>query len=119
MSIRANVDRTALNERITLQRRTNTQDPDTGDISVSWAKLVEVWAKVDGQKASEVHAAGSTRGPNAYIVWVRSDVQARFRLTDTDRILWRGSILDVKDVLDQQLRGRLVAISCLRGMSEG
>lgn len=118
MSIRSNVDRTALNERITIQRRSSVQDAN-GDITTSWSKLIEVWAKVDALKASEFHAAGATQSPGAYTVWFRADVHSRLGLTDADRFVWRGQVLDIKDVLDQQLRGRLVAITCRSNVANG
>lgn len=119
MSIRSNVDRAALNERVTIQRRTNTQDPVTGDVTVAWTKLAEAWAKVDALKASEFHAAGGTQSPGAYTVWLRAEVQQQFRLSDADRLVWRGQVLDIRDVLDQQLRGRLVALTCQSNVSNG
>lgn len=114
MSIRANTDRAALNERITFERSSATQDENTGRRTSGWAPVKEVWAKVDGQKARdhEPVQAGAAQSVSEYTVWVRADIIDRYAITDVDRIRWKGKVFDIRDIPDQQLRGRLIAIIC-------
>lgn len=114
MSIRSNVDRAALNERVTLRRRAVMQDEVTGAVSELWATLGVVWAKVDGAKASrgEPTMADARQTFSDYTVWVRADVVKRFSLVPADQVVWRDRVFDIKDIPDQQLRGRLAALNC-------
>lgn len=123
MSVRSNVDRAALNERVTFERKTLAQDPTTGDITEAWATVVTAWARVDGQKASERYRepydADVTLSTSEPTVWVRADVVTRNGITVADRILWRGGYYDIKDIPDQQLRGRMMALFVRKGQSSG
>lgn len=116
MSVRANVDRTRLNERITFRRRTDTPDTTTGRLTTTWANLTSCWAAVDGQKASDRHRepqlASATQSFSEYTVWVRADLVQRYAITDKDQIVWRARVFNIKDIPDQQLRGRLLAVFC-------
>jgi SPP1 family predicted phage head-tail adaptor len=123
MSIRSNVDARGLNERVTLQRRSVSQDPTTGDPTTTWSDLITCWARVDGVKASdrwkEPHLADATQGVTDLTIWVRADIVQRFSVVESDRVIWGARVLDVVDVLDQQLRGRLTALVCRLGLSNG
>lgn len=123
MSIRANVDARRLNERVAIQRRTVSQNPTTGFPTTTWSALGTVWAAVDATKASErwqqPQIADATQQVSDLAVWIRSDVTVRIGLRESDRLVWRGKVLDVVDVLDQQLRGRLTAIICREGLNDG
>jgi len=123
MSIRANVDRTRLNERIIWQRKTETQDGTTGRFSTTWTTLIKSWAAVDGEKASnrysEPHLSAGELSVFEYTIWVRSDIVIRYGLRKADRGLWRGRIFDIKDIPDQQLRSRLMCLICRAGENEG
>lgn len=123
MSIRSNVDARALNERIAIQRVTETQNATTGAITPTWAALVTCWAKVDAEKATdrfkEPLAADAIQSVGLYTVWVRADIKSRFGVKEKDRIVWRSRTLDIVDVLDQQLRGRLTALICREGLTNG
>jgi SPP1 family predicted phage head-tail adaptor len=123
MSIRSNVDARAFNERITIQRRTVTQHTTTGDPTTTWSDLIVCWAKVDGVKASdrwkEPHLSDATQGVSDLTIWVRADIVQRFGVVESDRVIWGARVLDVVDVLDQQLRGRMTALICREGVSRG
>jgi head-tail adaptor len=123
MSIRANVDRARLNERVQFQRATDTRAAN-GDWSTSWQALGgPCWAAVDGQKASdrnrEPDPAGAILTAGEYVIWVRADIVKRKGLQAKDRALWRGRVFDIKDIPDQQLRGRLMAVICQVGKNDG
>jgi len=122
MSIRSNVDRAALNERVAFSRATVTQN-QYGDPVTTWATLGTVWAKVDGTKAGErfqdPELAAGVQTVSSYTVWIRSDVFDRLALTPADKLTWHGRVMDILDIPDQQLRGRLIAVICRQGLSNG
>jgi SPP1 family predicted phage head-tail adaptor len=120
MSIRSNVDARALNQRIQFHRRTLTK-AGSGENVESWPLLKECWASVDGAKASspEPDAGDGIKSQRDYTIWVRADIVQRFAITVMDRIYWNGIALNIKDMPDQQLRGRLIAIICNAGLNAG
>lgn len=124
MSIRSNVDRTALNERIRIERRVVAQNPSTGFPSTTWSLVLTCWAKVDGVKASdrrqEPYVAGAEQQSSNDTFWVRSDIPIRAGLTETGfRIVWKGDNYDILDIPSQQLRGRLTPIIARAGLNDG
>lgn len=122
MSIRANVDRAALNERVTFTRSSVTQNAQGDPVSTD-ATLGTVWARVDGMKAGErfqdPELASGVQTVSSYTVWIRSDVFDRLALTTADRATWKGRVMDILDIPDQQLRGRLIAVVCREGLIGG
>lgn len=123
MSIRANVDANALNERIVIQRLTETQNATTGDITKAWSTLVTCWARVDGEKATdkfqEPLESDQIQSVRLFTVWVRANINQRFALREKDRISWRGMVLDIVDIRDQRLRGELTVLMCREGLTNG
>lgn len=120
MSIRSNVDASSLDQRITIQRKTETVSA-SGSRSSSWADVVTTWAKVDATKASQAEAYinDGIRTVSDYTFWVRADIKSRFSVTPLDRIVWGGTIYNIKDIPDQQLRGRMVAMFASAGKNNG
>lgn len=123
MSIRSNVDARALDQRIAFERRTVTQDETGGEV-VAWVLLgssptAQYWASVDGAKANEPYVGDGIRSVADYTFWVRADVFARLALVLTDRIVWKGRPFNILTMPDQQLRGRLIAISANTGLNDG
>lgn len=126
MSIRSNVDRAALNERVQFMRTTVAQDAN-GFPTETTTSLGTFWAKVDGTKAGErfqdPDVASGVRTVSSYSVWIRSDVFVRIGLTTADKAVWKkasGDVpMDVLDIPDQQLRGRLIAVVCRTGLNNG
>lgn len=122
MSIRSNVDRAGLDQRVRFERNSAGQDAN-GFPTGTWSSLGEVWARVDATKASEVFVADAMRSVGAMTLWIRAEVQSRLRLTSADRAVWKrpgGDVtLNILDVLDQQLRGRMVAVIAQSGLNLG
>ncbi|MBI3150081.1 MAG: phage head closure protein [Betaproteobacteria bacterium] len=120
MSIRSNVDGRRLNERVTFQRRTLTRN-GSGENIESWPDLKNCRAAVDGAKAKSIepNLSDGIKSQADYTVWVRSDIIIRFRITVADRLSWRGKLFNIKDIPDQQLRGRLIALICNTGLNAG
>lgn len=126
MSIRSNVDRAALNERVAFTRTTVGQDAN-GFPTNTTANLGEFWAKVDGTKAGErfqdPDVASGVRTVSSYTIWIRSEVFVGLGLTTADKLTWKkkgGDIqMDILDIPDQQMRGRLIAVICRAGLNNG
>lgn len=119
MSIRANVDRARLNERVTFWRRSYSQDGTTGADEETWAGIITCWAAVDGMPAREARASDALQSIQDYTVWIRADIMDRYSVTQADRITWRGKTMDVYGIPDQQLRGRLIAVIARAGVNNG
>ncbi len=120
MSIRSNMDARRADQRIEFHRRTLTRSA-SGEQVESWPLLKECWAAVDGAKASgaEPELVGGIKSQRDYTVWVRADIVKRLAITLADRIYWKGKELNIKDMPDQQLRGRWIAIICNTGLNAG
>lgn len=121
MSIRARVNPRTLDQRVAFER---LRDPPlrsaTGDVLVTWDPLVTCWARVDGAKATgEPRVGEQTLSVRDYVVWVRADVFVSAALRVADRARWNGRILDVVDIPDQGMRGRLIAVIGRDGASQG
>lgn len=122
MSIRSNVDRAALNERVAFARTTVGQDANGFPVNTT-TNLGEFWAKVDGTKAGErfqdPDVASGVRTVSSYTIWIRSEVFVRLALTTADKVNWKGQAMDILDIPNQQLRGRLIAVVCRAGLNNG
>lgn len=118
MSIRSHMDARRADQRIEFHRRTLTRLA-SGENVESWPLLKECWAAVDGAKGSEPNLSDGIKSQRDYTVWVRADIVKRLAITVMDRIYWKGKALNIKDMPDQQLRGRWIAIICNTGLNEG
>lgn len=118
MSVRSNVDRAGLNERISLQRKSVVLE-DEGAHRDVWSELGTCWAKADAIKAGERYRDAKVTQVDGYTLWIRAEVFQHYGLTTNDRVEWRGRFLDISDIPDQQLRGRLVALFCVGGLNNG
>lgn len=123
MSIRANVDRAEFNTRVTFSRLTVTQN-SSGDPVSTWAQLGSpVWARVDGTKAGERYqdpeVASGVHTVSSYTVWIRAEVFVRLALTTQDKVTWKGKVMDILDIPDQQKVGRKIAVICRAGLNNG
>lgn len=123
MSKREFTNARLFDQRIRLERKTNSQDATTGFITESWATVATVWASINSQKLSErlkePTIAGTLQSVYDYIITVRSDVMGRFSVTVNDRFDWNGTKLDIKDILDAQLRNRTTNIAVRVGLNDG
>lgn len=120
MSIRARVNPRRLDQRVRFERLEQHQS-SSGAPRDAWVPITTCWAAVDGAKAKrpEPREGEQTLSMFDYTVWIRSDVFARFTIKPLDRIVWKDRVLDIKDVPDQGLRGRLIAVTCHDGANDG
>lgn len=80
-----------LRHRITIQRNTVTQDPQTGAMVSGWADLATVWARVDMSRVARLVSASAAQSE------VRGAITIRWRddVTASCRVLWRGQVYRV------------------------
>lgn len=108
-----------MDQRVRFERNYPTQDSN-GDPVPHWVAVVECWAGVDGAKASaEPYITDGIRSEADYTIWIRADIKERFAITVVDRVVWKDDPYDIKDMPDQQLRGRMIALMVNRGINDG
>ena len=121
MSIRGYTDARSFDQRVQFQRKSRTDQPD-GSVQETWLPLhTGCWARVDGAKATspEPMVDDGIHTPRDYLVWIRSEIFADLKLTPLDRVLWGDQILDIRDIPDQQRRGRIIAVIARAGLNQG
>jgi SPP1 family predicted phage head-tail adaptor len=108
-----------LNQRVTLQRKTVTQDSWGGAVE-SWSDVATVWANVRGFTgigaiSNEVQAGGSevSRGKASIRIRIRSDV------THDMRVQYRGKVYDIRDVCPNEEDRRYMDLVVAVGASNG
>lgn len=121
MSIREAVNARELDTVIDIERNYPARSATGANID-NWRTLVRFCpAKVDGVRVRtpEPDADGGIRSLVDYEVRIRGDVFTRFSVSVLDRINWQGSIMDIKDIPNQGLRGRLIGMICKAGLNRG
>ena len=115
MSIRANNPAQRLDQRITFQRKVQTQDSGNGELDVTWTDVAKCWACVDAQKSNEVYQSQQIEAENMFTVIIRY----RDDIDPNMRIDWKGLKLDIRNIPDQQRRGRWMFLLCQSGLNDG
>jgi SPP1 family predicted phage head-tail adaptor len=94
-----------LTDRVTLQRRITTSEPEGGEVAV-FATLSTVWARVR-QLAARAAYAEDARGQS-----ISHAVTIRYRtdLKPGDRFVYRGRTLEIAALAD--INGRRAYLSC-------
>lgn len=101
-----------LDQRITLQRRTETADGG-GGVSRSWATLATVWASVKAKASRESVSEGRMSAVFAVMFTIRNrDVR------ETDRISWNGEVYNIRGVMREGTRPLYVVVEAERGVAE-
>lgn len=94
-----------LTDRVTLQRKVTTEEPEGGEVAV-YSTLATVWARVRQLSARQAYA-DDARGQS-----ITHSVVMRFRtdLKPGDRIVYRGRNLEIAALAD--INGRRAYLSC-------
>ena len=99
-----------LRHRVTIQQEVETQNPDTGAVSVSWVTYADRWAEYVPSSVREFIAASS----------MQSEVKGRFvirhdpLIVPTMRVICRGQRHDILGVMtdpDSGLEYQTLAVS--------
>lgn len=91
-----------LRHRCTLQRKQQTQNPQTGAMVTTWVTEATVWAAVEPLSAREFIAAQAVQSD----VSVRIRVRYRPGITSAMRLLHDGKVYNITGVLADKDSGR-------------
>ena len=94
-----------MRERVTVQVPTRSAN-SMGETTLAWGDSTTVWASVNGVSAREALEYGQQS------VTVTHRVRMRYiaTLTQQDRLVWRGRILDIVSLLEYANRSEHVAL---------
>ena len=97
-----------LDQRVTIQRRTMVQNPNTGAMVETWAPLFTTWAAVTPLVGREYIAAG------ALLSEVTARVRMRYRpgITPADRVSHGGTVYGIEAVIDVHSSRRELHLMC-------
>jgi SPP1 family predicted phage head-tail adaptor len=105
-----------LRQRITLQSQVQTQDANTGEITVTWADwLANEPAEVVPLSGKEFIAAGATQAG----VDCRMTIRWRSGVLPTMRVVYDGNNYQISAVLPDPSNRRWLTIMCQRGVNDG
>lgn len=104
----------AMNRRVTLQRRSQSQDGSGGQ-SVAWVELATVWAWLDPQMGREQVVGSQVRSVSQVNILIRY-----FKgLTAKDRLVYQGRIYSITGVTDPDEKHRYHQITAVEGLNSG
>mgnify|MGYP003380035594 CR=1 FL=1 len=97
----------ALDQRVTLERFTATQDT-TGQMIEAWAPLASVWASLEPQAGREFIAAGAQQSELTTKIRIRH----RPGITSSDRVIHDGTTYNIQSVIDYRSQRRELVLMC-------
>lgn len=97
----------ALNQRVQIQRVSNTRD-DMGGMIQSWATIATVWAEVKPISAGEQFRRQQIQASASHKVTIRY----RNDLLPSDRIVWRNRTFQLKGEMNEDQRRRFSTWAC-------
>lgn len=99
-----------LRERVTLQSKVRTRDA-MGGYAETWTDTATVWALVRPMSGKERALAAQQQASTNYKVVIRY----RF-VTTTQRLIWRGTPLNIRFVADRGPRSEFLEIEAEAGV---
>jgi SPP1 family predicted phage head-tail adaptor len=102
-----------MDQRITLQRVTRTQD-SIGGTTETWADLLTVWAHIKPLSGREMMDAQRVTPVTRYraVIWWRGDANGAPFYTPADRVIWHGREYGIEGVVmlgrNERLELRLI-----------
>lgn len=100
-----------LDQRITLQNRSVTQDTFGQDITV-WVDVLTVWAQVQALRGREFFAAAQVQQEKTLKVRIRY----RSDVSPTWRFIWQGRVHDITSVIPVG-RKEMLELMCHEGVN--
>ena len=99
-----------LDKRVTLQERVQVLD-ETGGFSSTWTKVADLWAKIEPVSGMQVYRMAQTEAPITHKVTVRY----RSGVTTKQRLLFKGRVLDIVEVLNPEEANVSLIMRCREG----
>lgn len=103
-----------LDQRITLQTKSVTRAPN-GEEVVTWTDVAVLWARVEPLRGKEWFAAAQVQSAVEYRVTLRW----RSAVSRDQRVLWRGTALDIVSVIDVGAGQENLELMCMSGVRNG
>lgn len=100
-----------LDQRVWIDARVETRAADTGEVSVTWSPVVEVWARVEPLTVREFLGAQAAQSVATHRVTVRN----RSGITGQHRFRWRGEPMNIVGPLDAGSRAPYLSVLCAKG----
>ncbi|CAM3407576.1 head-tail adaptor protein [Rouxiella silvae] len=105
-----------LRHRVTLQKRVNHRDPQTGAAIPGWENVKKIWADVVPLSAREFVASQAVQSE----VTTRITIRKRSDVTNKHRILFRGQVYNIEGVLPDPVSGlEYLTLPCSEGANDG
>ncbi|MEC9346064.1 MAG: phage head closure protein [Pseudomonadota bacterium] len=101
-----------IDQRITIQSENSTAD-GAGGFVLAWSDVATVWAMVEPLTGREREEAGRLEGAVRYRVTVRY----RAGLTTSNRIVWRSTPMQVREVHEAGPRPMYLVLICESGVA--
>lgn len=97
-----------LDQRVTIERLTQVQNPNTGAITNAWVPLATVWAAVEPLTGREFFAASTT------LAEVTTRIRLRYRpgFSVTDRVTHEGAQYDIAAIINPRSGDRELVLMC-------
>lgn len=105
-----------LNKRVVLEAPVESQDASTGAVSVSWAKVADLWAGIHPASVRDFIAAGVAQSAVAgrIVIWYRPGVTPKMRIRHG------GKIYNILGVLPDEDTGlEYLTLPYSEGVNEG
>lgn len=105
-----------LRHRVTIQQRSQTQDPNTGEIVTAWVDVATVWAAVEPLSAREFIAAQAGQSQ----ITARATIRYTDAVDATMRLLHNGAAYNIEGVLPDPKSGRhYLTLPLSEGVTDG
>jgi len=97
-----------LDQRVTIERFAEVQDPNTGVMIEGWAPLATVWAAVEPLNGREYLASQAVQAALS----TRIRIRYRPSLTATDRVSHDDKKYNILTIINPQSGGRELVLMC-------
>lgn len=105
-----------LRHRVLIQRQVQTQDDETGAVTVTWQSVAMVWAAIEPLSAREFMAAQTTQAETV----ARIVIRYRTGLDTSMRILHKSNVYNIQGLLPDKDSGLdYITIPVSRGVNDG
>lgn len=105
-----------LRHRVIIQSRAQTQDEETGALTVEWEDFATVWASIEPLSAREFIQSSAVQSD----ISVRIVIRYLEGVNATMRVLHRGKIYNVRGALTDKVSGlEYITLPCAEGVNEG
>lgn len=103
-----------LRKRVLIQQRSTGQDTSGGQLT-TWSDVATVWAAIEPMSGRELINAAAAQSEATHTVLLRY----RPGIVPAMRINYQSRLFDIKAVLDENERHRMLTLICAEGLNNG